>query len=144
MRHDDCGVVVSNETITINGDEDLYYWMGADGRVLCVPVKGADHDLRGQCSGFPPCCIRFFIEQWQNMPDEPRNEYMSKIEGIGYIPCPDCLAKQNFVEPKDCEEANCICGQWKHRQSVEDSLDAIRKKERRRNRMARKKRRGYF
>lgn len=131
------------KTLTVTGDDDFYYWKGVDGRILCVPVKGTDHDLRGQCTGLPPCCIKFFIEQWQDMPEAPRDEYMDKIDGVGYIPCPDCLAKQSFVEPKDCEEANCVCGQWAHRQLIEDAIDLDKKKNKRRSRMARKKRRGY-
>ena len=66
--------------------------------------------LCGVCSNIPVCCIAFYKTDWDTMQD--RTEYNEKFniaeekrgKLIQYIPCPDCLDKENFVEIADCME----------------------------------------
>lgn len=60
-------------------------------------------------SGFPPCCISFFVKEWiPNLDghykghslDEHRENLRSSR--CGYVPCPDCFASKNFVKVKRC------------------------------------------
>ena len=67
--------------------------------------------VRGLCSGFPPCCVRFWVEQYE--PAAPKfgyafsdptmaAHYQASPKGLGYIPCPECLAAGRFVETTPC------------------------------------------
>lgn len=63
-------------------------------------------------SGFPPCCIKFFITKWVWWGNsKARKEHWKKIRRIrcskvNYIPCPKCLRNKTFVELKKCPK-NC-------------------------------------
>lgn len=65
----------------------------------------------GTHSGFPLCCIKFFIAEKLWMTDEQSQIYYCRMQERsqeiggkwwGYIPCPDCLAKGNMVEVLPC------------------------------------------
>lgn len=78
-------------------------------------------------SGFPPCCIRFYITKWLWIPKDPKKSkffktYWKKMEkkrkltydkktkkwksNFGYIPCPTCLRYERFVEVKPCPKGS--------------------------------------
>lgn len=108
-----------------------------------------EHDdlLRGRCSGIPECCIKFFIEIWMIDPaiTTDHKKRLSEIRDtfrFGYIPCPDCVDKENFVDVRHCESSSCFCGQWEHREMIND-IKRARKKWCRNRRSTRKQRRGY-
>lgn len=78
-----------------------------------------EQDIRcGKHSGFPDCCIKFYTTDWERIiillnkgNKEEHKNYVkrmsekAKMNGKsqwGYIPCPDCLEKENFVETKQC------------------------------------------
>jgi hypothetical protein len=67
----------------------------------------------GLHSGFPTCCIVFFVKFWWPMmegdgdPDgiaryRAMMKSMGMVEGPGYIPCPRCLLERNFVGVRRC------------------------------------------
>lgn len=72
-------------------------------------------DLRcGLYSGFPICCIRFYIESWSRYypNEEKRTAYwklidktirVKKFKIFGRIPCPECLIKGFPIKPKPCK-----------------------------------------
>jgi len=63
----------------------------------------------GLHSGFPPCCVKFFVTKWiWNVGSKNSNKYFEKIvlAGPWYIPCPKCLKNKTFVPVKECPE-NC-------------------------------------
>ena len=55
----------------------------------------------GLHSGFPRCCIRFFLGPWSKMSLVERRQYLQS-PGPGYVPCPACVAADNFVKAKSC------------------------------------------
>lgn len=62
----------------------------------------------GRHSGFPDCCVWFFMSQW--LPAYLQRttffeEYGAKIDEAmpGYVPCPTCLENKTFVEVKRCD-----------------------------------------
>jgi len=70
-------------------------------------------------SGFPPCCIHFFIFKWwpnilskrMRILSKRMREHWKAIRrvrkyDIQYIPCPQCLKDRNIVEVKKCPK-NC-------------------------------------
>ena len=75
----------------------------------------------GLHSGFPPCCVAFFVQVWwpanvmegrsrklrevralvsnyRRVLDRMRDDY----EHVEYIPCPDCVLSKRFVAMKKC------------------------------------------
>lgn len=40
-------------------------------------------------SGFPLCCIMWFMNCWHDMPEEVASSWSSDRDG--YIPCPKCM-----------------------------------------------------
>jgi hypothetical protein len=60
----------------------------------------------GKHSGFPPCCIRFYISQKIWMSDRASQRYSAKVarSGLGYryMPCPKCLRQKHVVETLPC------------------------------------------
>lgn len=56
----------------------------------------------GLHSGFPRCCIRFFIGPGTQMSDADRATYFETTPGVGYMPCPACVASGTFVKVKPC------------------------------------------
>jgi hypothetical protein len=61
----------------------------------------------GLHSGFPDCCILFFVTFWASAPDAVRDFYADLVSNLavkrpGYIPCPRCLLGGDFVEVKRC------------------------------------------
>lgn len=80
----------------------------------------------GLHSGFPPCCIQFYVTVWLWVPKTRKSkffrEYWEKMDRnhkhgktrssydketyIGYIPCPSCLNKKNFIKVKRCPKGS--------------------------------------
>lgn len=62
-------------------------------------------------SGFPACCISFYIVRLLLFSKQQVKNYWKKINqssvSWGYIPCPDCLATNNMVEVKKCPIGHC-------------------------------------
>ena len=66
-------------------------------------------------SGFPPCCIEFYVNTW--LPawrDLNRIGLLGWIiaeavrsRSCGYIICPECVANNNVVEVKRCNIDEC-------------------------------------
>lgn len=138
-------------------EDNWYYWRNRVGQIMRSPYSGSTDDrIRGECSGLPPCCIEFFIETWRMDPESNQEHadrmVKAKAEGVDfwYVPCPECLETKSFVEISHCDGPHCFCGQWKHRQLVNEKLGEINpnvrasyKKWRRRVRANLKKRRGW-
>lgn len=73
----------------------------------------------GVHSGFPSCCIAFFVKVWwpyalaiDGSSTRARadaltayNAYQKWSTRPGYVPCPSCVVERKFVEvlPCDCE-----------------------------------------
>ena len=92
-------------------------------RVMTIIEKiGADPSAFGlvECglhSGFPTCCIEFFVTVWHPWmltnprvlsPDARRvmKTYETTIRrdvAPGYVPCPSCLEARRFVTPRKCD-----------------------------------------
>ena len=66
----------------------------------------------GLHSGFPPCCIKFYITKWiWNIRSKYNKEHWKKIRRVRcakvhYIPCPKCLKDKTFIKVKRCPK-NC-------------------------------------
>lgn len=81
--------------------------------------------LCGKHSGFPDCCIKFFITKWTWLwgcePSKFRKAYSKrlKMSEAGYVPCPKCLKAKKFVDvqpcPKTCKLRCFVWGKdwWK-------------------------------
>ena len=70
------------------------------------------HDVVcGLHSGFPPCCVIFYITKKRWMAVEENDRYMAKISRrekslkrrINYVPCPECLRAGRIVRCKPCK-----------------------------------------
>lgn len=60
---------------------------------------------RGLHSGFPPCCVTFFVQIWcALMSDYQRvlRRVRADHARVSYIPCPDCVLSKKFVTMKKC------------------------------------------
>lgn len=137
-------------------DRDWYYWESQLRQIMRSPRFEHDDLVRGRCSGIPECCITFFIETWMMDLDITfkHKERMDEVRGdpirFRYVPCPDCLVAQRFVEIRHCDGPSCFCGQWEHREMVQEKLRKIEptafrayRKWRRISKSKRKQRRGY-
>lgn len=142
---------MTEEAIYETKDTEWYYWQDEAGRLVRSPRVPFDDVVRGQCSGIPECCIKYFVDvwsqnnnPWKDCPEHAERMMDAKEKGLEffYIPCPACIATENFVETKDCTESNCFCGQWERREVFKEQ--DLEKNRKRRSRMARKKRRGYL
>ncbi len=63
-------------------------------------------------SGYPDCCILFFVVVWSMLDEPGRDRYRAFIDrlapaGPGYIPCPRCLLEGNLVRPMACGGDAC-------------------------------------
>lgn len=76
----------------------------------------------GKHSGFPNCCIIFFITQWAWMSSNKKQPHWDKMNKLrnhpGYIPCPKCLRNRDFIKvklcPKNCQRKILLFGKnWK-------------------------------
>src|ERR1700676_4532694 len=65
----------------------------------------------GFYSGYPTCCVQFFITKKLWMSDTEVRRYIEQIQHRsqqlgnkwgGYIPCPNCLKAGNMVEVLPC------------------------------------------
>jgi hypothetical protein len=70
----------------------------------------------GTHSGFPPCCIQYYITVHMWRSDLAMVRYCNKAvnRGIevrnkapGYIPCPSCLEKGKFIRVRKCPAGHC-------------------------------------
>ncbi len=65
----------------------------------------------GKHSGFPDCCIKFFITKWVWMFDDDSSKfiktYRKKLRAAmpGYVPCPKCLREKKFITVKHCPKS---------------------------------------
>jgi hypothetical protein len=90
-------------------------------------------DVRcGLHSGFPRCCIKFFIGPWSRMPRPERVLYLTSMpngHGPGYVPCPDCVASKNFVQVKPCpvgsHDGNVIGSSVSHYEDVNGNRELV-------------------
>lgn len=66
----------------------------------------------GRHSGFKPCCVAWYSTIWQLIIKYPeiRSEYTKFMRSgfsdkghPGYIACPKCCLKEDFVKAKDCD-----------------------------------------
>lgn len=57
-----------------------------------------DDRVAGKLSGFPPCCIEFYVRIWLNLRtwQALRDSYLGD-KHWGYVPCPHCLHTNNRV-----------------------------------------------
>lgn len=78
----------------------------------------------GRHSGFPDCCIKFYITEWiwHDIDSQFRRDHLKRLEDApGYIVCPKCLKSKNFIEvkccPKSCRFKTLLWGKdwWKKR-----------------------------
>lgn len=64
----------------------------------------------GKHSGFPDCCIKFFITRWitKDPNSKFRKDYCKRLIKLmpGYIPCPKCVKNKTFITVKKCP-VNC-------------------------------------
>jgi hypothetical protein len=64
----------------------------------------------GKHSGFPHCCIRYFLTVHMWRTDLAKRRYVQKLSRLpiwaGYIPCPQCVKGLNFVKVKKCPKGN--------------------------------------
>ncbi len=79
----------------------------------------------GGHSGFPDCCIKFFITKWIWVWDDRDSKfvksYRKRINKLrpGYIACPKCLKSKKFIKvqpcPKSCRLKMFVWGKdwWK-------------------------------
>ena len=74
----------------------------------------------GLHSGFPACCVAFFVKVWwpwaaaiDQLPARAQAEAQDAYDTYqrwstrpGYVPCPSCVVARRFVEvlPCDCEK----------------------------------------
>lgn len=88
-------------------------------------------DIRmGRCSGFPSCCICFYVTGWrllfgdqfQSLSDKPTWRmkailwYHRRSAHAGYVPCPLCLiSKARVAEVRRCTEK---CGHIRESQDL--------------------------
>lgn len=68
----------------------------------------------GLHSGFPLCCVVFFVKVWgpfvMDVDDADRalsesyHAWLSNMEcSVGYVPCPKCVIDETFVKVKSCD-----------------------------------------
>jgi hypothetical protein len=103
------------------------------GAIRYRPLPGfwASNYRCGLHSGFPKCCIRFFVPSWMLGSHEQIRVHATKLVSSaarmgkwwGYIPCPECCLKEEPIEVLPCPEgshATYSCGaytaaQFRHR-----------------------------
>jgi hypothetical protein len=65
----------------------------------------------GMHSGFPRCCILFFVKVWRNWMEQRdcalmdaylRTQRALGVGSAGYVRCPACVLAGNAVPVKDC------------------------------------------
>lgn len=81
-------------------------------------------------SGFPPCCIEFYVNTWlPALKDLNKLGFLGYViaESVrsmhcGYIICPECVANNNIVKVKLCNIDECPphC----HARRIRDELNA--------------------
>lgn len=65
----------------------------------------------GRHSGFPDCCIKFYVTKWIWLVDNPKSKFVENYrkklfkDPPGYIPCPKCFKSKNFVKVKPCPKS---------------------------------------
>lgn len=70
------------------------------------------HIVCGFHSGFPPCCVKFFVGTWiWAIHDYECSLYQKHFDKIlklnpGYVACPTCVRKKKFVKVKRCPKGS--------------------------------------
>lgn len=68
-----------------------------------------NHDIVcGFHSGFPSCCIAFYLSKWLPALEDSNcsfyRDHWRRLRKVkGYVVCPDCIDRKNFVTVKDCQ-----------------------------------------
>jgi hypothetical protein len=62
------------------------------------------HEIEcGLHSGYPVCCVAFFVLVWHEWSELQRGSYMAGLKkSPGYVPCPRCLKAKTFVSGRPC------------------------------------------
>jgi len=77
-------------------------------------------------SGFPACCVRFYVTKFTWMRDKNKRIYIGRIQAAektqdvcwGYIPCHSCIRKGIAVKVLQCPiDSHCFY--------VDEALDAV-------------------
>ena len=61
-------------------------------------------------SGFPACCVQFYVTRFAWMKSAKRQSYSDKVGDCwGYIPCLECFKKGNVVKVLPCPaDSHCF------------------------------------
>lgn len=91
---------------------------------LVILLKNLHRTIEcGLNSGYPPCCVAFYVNGLLNFTARQHKNYRKKLRAnpFGYIPCPDCLEKLNKVKGKVCPENEC-CNTQKYGYHVHELI----------------------
>jgi len=63
-------------------------------------------------SGIPLCCIKFWMEEWEDFIGERRiTHHINVPKETQYVPCPKCIEKRHFVSIRICDKEDFkTCG----------------------------------
>ena len=101
----------------LNGGSAMPKRKFADPKAVKLTKKlGEDHNdpivvWNVECglhSGFPECCIAFYMAVWWPVPkgNPAIRAYLASLDKLpaqpGYIPCPECLRRHRFVKVRRC------------------------------------------
>jgi hypothetical protein len=57
----------------------------------------------GRHSAIPPCCIDFFVDEWEQEMNRSSPYYEAvKWSSYNYVPCPRCFAIRRKIKIVDC------------------------------------------
>lgn len=104
----------------------------------------------GLHSGYPVCCVEFYISQWRHWSYDEREAYYREAETAFFakfkdrylycLPCPRCLSKSHFMQnrgaPCEClkehrleklvRSLHCTCMRCKHIREARTRLRGTR------------------
>ncbi len=86
--------------------------------IILPPLDKKREIERGTHSGFPMCCIRYFMFRCEHMPGwmmeliMPIKNFIRCNEDAQYIRCPKCVVRRHIVKLHECN-AGC-CGEVGH------------------------------
>lgn len=64
--------------------------------------EGINHRAFGVHSGFPKCCVDFFMGPWSSIKIKDRVASPSYRAKWGYVPCPRCVKENRRVKVHTC------------------------------------------